>query len=412
MDTSFWSSAQGHSKASQPDNQLVVIVSKAHNLPNKKKLDKQSPYCVARIQDQVQRTKVVHRGGQNPRFDDELWFSLDSVEETTLTLFVYHQLKKDSELVCKAEIDFTPALRRSSKDGYDNWFLLSYNGKPAGKIYLEMTYYCSSRIVPPLIDTLQNKSNINNHEKFHNRSSILENSEDGLLQYKTLCSDSEANASQQAPTLPTNSGQNPLQKLISNAWKISSAFNKTVGWQEMIDSTKSTSTDDSSKHILFNDSSDEEENVEHQIGCAEHTQMQQFSMLGDNQMHSEGPNSLIPNLIFGYNGKVNDPSSSGEKKGSCFSRQSFKDGVPNNRFSEKEPTIKSAYAPLPPQHRIPLTPSNFPANLLTPNKVNALDGGCQKKQAPKEVDPDLRYNSSSLSYSQIRRKLHQKLSSA
>ncbi|ODV83962.1 hypothetical protein CANARDRAFT_29432 [[Candida] arabinofermentans NRRL YB-2248] len=150
-------------------NQLVVVVSKAQDLPNRRKLDKQSPYCVARIQDQVQRTRVVPRGGQNPTFDEELWFSLDNVEDTTLILSMYHQQKKDSELVCKAEIDFSPALRRSVKEGYDNWHTLEYNGKPAGKVFLEMTYYTASTSVPLQVENaLRSSMMMSTGSKFNN----------------------------------------------------------------------------------------------------------------------------------------------------------------------------------------------------------------------------------------------------
>ncbi|QPG73385.1 hypothetical protein FOA43_000695 [Brettanomyces nanus] len=118
------------------------------DLPNRRKLDKQSPYVVARIQDQIQRTRVVPRGGQTPHFDQELWFSLDNVESSTINLMIYHQQKKDSELVCQADIDFSTALRRPVNEGYDAWFNLYYKGKPAGRIYLEMTYYNSTDSVP------------------------------------------------------------------------------------------------------------------------------------------------------------------------------------------------------------------------------------------------------------------------
>ncbi|GME84857.1 unnamed protein product [Ambrosiozyma monospora] len=135
-------------KSETPGNQLVVVVTKAQDLPNRRKLDKQSPYVVLRIQDQVQRTRVVPRGGQTPHFDEELWFVLDNVEETTLNINIYHQQKKDSELVCSGKVDFSTALKRSIKEGYDGWFDLEYNNRPAGRVYLEMTYYPSVTAVP------------------------------------------------------------------------------------------------------------------------------------------------------------------------------------------------------------------------------------------------------------------------
>ena len=58
------SEMSAHSQVDAAGNQLVIVVIKAQDLPNRRKLDKQSPYVVARIQDQTQRTRVVPRGGQ------------------------------------------------------------------------------------------------------------------------------------------------------------------------------------------------------------------------------------------------------------------------------------------------------------------------------------------------------------
>ncbi len=148
------STTSAHSNVNTAGNQLVIVVIKAQDLPNRRKLDKQSPYVVARIQDQTQRTRVVHRGGQTPKFNQELWFSLDNIESTTVNLMIYHQQKKDSELVCQADIDFSIALRKSINEGYDSWFSLQYKDRPAGKIYLEMTYYPSADSVPVAVSNI------------------------------------------------------------------------------------------------------------------------------------------------------------------------------------------------------------------------------------------------------------------
>lgn len=141
-------------------NQLVIVAIRAQNLPNRCRFDKQSPYVVARIQDQLQRTRVVPRGGQTPRFDQELWFSLDNVESTTVNLMIYHQQKKSSELVCQADIDFSKALRRSTQEGYDSWFPLQYKNRPAGRIFLEMTYYPSQNSVPVSVENISRNMRI------------------------------------------------------------------------------------------------------------------------------------------------------------------------------------------------------------------------------------------------------------
>ncbi|GMF59196.1 unnamed protein product [[Candida] boidinii] len=122
-------------------NLLAVVVSKARDLPNRRKFDKQTPYCVVRIQDQVQTTQAIPRAGQNPEWDSELWFSLSGVTDYKMSFNIYHETKKEVGLVCKATIDFSQALTKPSKVGFDKWYDLEYDGKSAGQIFLEMSYY-------------------------------------------------------------------------------------------------------------------------------------------------------------------------------------------------------------------------------------------------------------------------------
>lgn len=130
------------------NNTLVVVVTKAHGLRNVLKMDKQSPFITIRIQDQEESTKVVSRGGQTPTFNDELWFNLDGIEERTLYINAYHQKKNDAKLICCGEVDYSTALKRSTSEGFDGWFTLYWEGREAGKVYLEMTYYPRKGEVP------------------------------------------------------------------------------------------------------------------------------------------------------------------------------------------------------------------------------------------------------------------------
>jgi C2 domain len=47
---------------------LVVIVDRARNLPNRKKIGKQDPYCAARLGKEAKKTEVDKRGGQTPKW--------------------------------------------------------------------------------------------------------------------------------------------------------------------------------------------------------------------------------------------------------------------------------------------------------------------------------------------------------
>ena len=47
---------------------LVVIVDRAKNLPNKKSMGKQNPYCAARLGKEAKKTATDKRGGQTPKW--------------------------------------------------------------------------------------------------------------------------------------------------------------------------------------------------------------------------------------------------------------------------------------------------------------------------------------------------------
>src|SRR2546423_15165184 len=48
---------------------LVVIVDRAKNLPNRKTMGKQDPYCACRLGKEAKKTETDRRGGQRPRWE-------------------------------------------------------------------------------------------------------------------------------------------------------------------------------------------------------------------------------------------------------------------------------------------------------------------------------------------------------
>lgn len=47
---------------------LVLIVDRAKNLPNRKTIGKQNPYCAARLGKEAKKTITDQRGGQTPKW--------------------------------------------------------------------------------------------------------------------------------------------------------------------------------------------------------------------------------------------------------------------------------------------------------------------------------------------------------
>lgn len=47
---------------------LVAIIDRAKNLPNRKTMGKQNPYCAARLGKEAKKTETDLRGGQTPKW--------------------------------------------------------------------------------------------------------------------------------------------------------------------------------------------------------------------------------------------------------------------------------------------------------------------------------------------------------
>jgi hypothetical protein len=117
---------------------LIVIIDKARNLPNRKKVGKQDAYTIVRLGHDVQRTPTDKRAGQVPSWNYEMRFKVPNEQENMLKISVFNEDSKSPDLIGDCTIDLS-AIWRSHE--YDSWFDLKYKGKPAGEIYAELTFY-------------------------------------------------------------------------------------------------------------------------------------------------------------------------------------------------------------------------------------------------------------------------------
>lgn len=119
---------------------LVVIVDRAKNLPNRKTIGKQDPYCAARLGKEAQKTKTDIRGGQTPKWDQELRFKVhDCPDYFQLKLSVFNDDKK-TDLIGETWIDLRDIIVPGGGQS-DQWQSLSCKGKYAGEVRIEITYY-------------------------------------------------------------------------------------------------------------------------------------------------------------------------------------------------------------------------------------------------------------------------------
>ncbi|KAI1778269.1 hypothetical protein F4818DRAFT_447672 [Hypoxylon cercidicola] len=121
---------------------LVLIIDRAKNLPNRKTIGKQDPYCAARLAKEAKKTTTDIRGGQTPKWDQELRFLVhDSPDYYQLKLSVFNDDRK-TELIGETWIDLRDIVIRGGGQS-DQWHNLNCKGKYAGEVRIEITYYDS-----------------------------------------------------------------------------------------------------------------------------------------------------------------------------------------------------------------------------------------------------------------------------
>ncbi|KAI1817398.1 hypothetical protein GGS20DRAFT_533021 [Poronia punctata] len=119
---------------------LVLIVDRAKNLPNRKTIGKQDPYCAARLGKEAKKTTTDIRGGQTPKWDQELRFTVhESPDYYQLKLSVFNDDKR-TELIGETWIDLRDIIVQGGGQS-DQWHTLNCRGKYAGEIRIEITYY-------------------------------------------------------------------------------------------------------------------------------------------------------------------------------------------------------------------------------------------------------------------------------
>ncbi|TFL00564.1 hypothetical protein BDV98DRAFT_569216 [Pterulicium gracile] len=161
---------------SQPIGTLVAVVLKARNLPNKRHIGKQSPYCALNFNGEKQRTKAIKKGGQHPEWDEEVRFSIYAADVnddfeivphpngsapppppkedtkgprkvkggTQMKLHCFADDPREPEVIGETVVDISEVLTTGETD---EWFPLMYKEKYAGEVYLELTYFSSEH--PP-----------------------------------------------------------------------------------------------------------------------------------------------------------------------------------------------------------------------------------------------------------------------
>lgn len=121
---------------------LVVIIDRAKNLPNRRAIGKQDPYCAMRLGKEAKKTLTDRRGGQTPKWDTELRFNVhDSPDYMKLKTSIFNDDKK-TDLIGEAWVELDHVIKRGGGQA-DLWQQLTCKGKYAGELRVELTYYDS-----------------------------------------------------------------------------------------------------------------------------------------------------------------------------------------------------------------------------------------------------------------------------
>ncbi|KAI9485864.1 MAG: C2 domain-containing protein [Benjaminiella poitrasii] len=117
--------------------ELVIVAYKARHLPEREIVGKQDPFVIFRIGEAIQRTKTDLRGGQHPTWDDQVVLPIPE-KKKKVVVQIYDEDGKRQELISECELDISKVLVEGEED---NWYPLTYKGRSAGEIYLELTFY-------------------------------------------------------------------------------------------------------------------------------------------------------------------------------------------------------------------------------------------------------------------------------
>ncbi|PLN83244.1 hypothetical protein BDW42DRAFT_184259 [Aspergillus taichungensis] len=119
---------------------LVAVIDRAKNLPNRKTMGKQNPYCAARLGKEAKKTETDLRGGQTPRWDQELRFTVhESPDYLRLKVSVFNDDKR-TDMIGETWVGLKDLIIPGGSQS-DQWHPLQFRGKYAGEIRIEMTYY-------------------------------------------------------------------------------------------------------------------------------------------------------------------------------------------------------------------------------------------------------------------------------
>lgn len=121
---------------------LSVYVSKAKDLPNLSKLDKQDVMLRLRVAHMTRESDTIFRAGQTPIFKYLEKFEITPELRPLMFVEVYSDRRKKTPiLIGRCEVDLLNGIRADPKEGYCTWYeLRKPNNEYAGTVFIELTF--------------------------------------------------------------------------------------------------------------------------------------------------------------------------------------------------------------------------------------------------------------------------------
>ncbi|KAG0319978.1 hypothetical protein BGZ97_001031 [Linnemannia gamsii] len=125
-----------------PIGELVIIPIQGRDLPNRERFGKQDPFILFKLGNVAKRSTTDIRGGQRPRWKDDqiniFMYESDAKDATSLYVTCLDEDPQKNDLIGDCVINMVRVMEYGEQD---DWFQLSYKGREAGELLLQLTYY-------------------------------------------------------------------------------------------------------------------------------------------------------------------------------------------------------------------------------------------------------------------------------
>ncbi|KAF8939449.1 hypothetical protein BGZ58_009725 [Dissophora ornata] len=125
-----------------PIGELVIVPIQGKDLPNRERFGKQDPFILFKLGNVSKRSSTDIRGGQRPRWKEDqiniFMYESDAKDATSLYVTCLDEDPQKNDLIGDCVINLARVLELGEQD---DWFELSYKGREAGELMLQLTYY-------------------------------------------------------------------------------------------------------------------------------------------------------------------------------------------------------------------------------------------------------------------------------